>query len=44
MRKGGAMTSRTMLRALTDDDLNAGYIDGPPPDERFWKVIAAATW
>ncbi|MBN1452951.1 MAG: maleylpyruvate isomerase N-terminal domain-containing protein [Anaerolineales bacterium] len=41
------VTHREMLdalRALTDDDLNAGRIDGLPPDEQFWKAIAAATW
>jgi uncharacterized damage-inducible protein DinB len=41
------MTHREMLdalRALTDDDLNAERIDGLPPDERFWKAIAGATW
>jgi uncharacterized damage-inducible protein DinB len=32
------------LRALTDDDLNSERIDGLPPDERFWKAIAGATW
>ncbi len=33
------------LRALTDDDLNdSEHIGGLPPDERFWKAIAAATW
>lgn len=32
------------LRTLTDDDLNAERIDGLPPDERFWKAIAPATW
>jgi uncharacterized damage-inducible protein DinB len=33
------------LRALTNDDLNASEgISGLPPDERFWKAIAPATW
>ena len=32
------------LQALSDDDLNAEDIDGLPPDERFWKIIAWATW
>jgi uncharacterized damage-inducible protein DinB len=32
------------LRALTDDDLNTDHMEGLPPDERFWKVIAGPTW
>lgn len=41
------VTHREMLdsiRTLTDDDLNSEAIDGLPPDERFWKAIAGATW
>jgi uncharacterized damage-inducible protein DinB len=40
-------THREMLDALqtlTDDELNSERIDGLPPEERFWKAIAAATW
>ncbi len=32
------------LQSLTDDELNAEHIDGLPPDERYWKAIAAPTW
>ncbi len=32
------------IRTLTDDDLNSEAIRGLPPDERFWKAIASATW
>ena len=41
------VTHREMLdalRVLTEDDLNSQHIDGLPPDERFWKAIAATTW
>jgi uncharacterized damage-inducible protein DinB len=32
------------LRTLTDDDVNSERVDGLPPDVRFWKVIAVASW
>lgn len=32
------------LRTLSDDDLKAERIDGLPPDEPFWKIIAWGTW
>jgi hypothetical protein len=32
------------LQALTEDELNSEDVDGLPPDERFWKAIAGATW
>ena len=41
------VTHREMLdalRRLTDDDVNWEGVDGLPPDVRFWKVIAVASW
>jgi uncharacterized damage-inducible protein DinB len=32
------------IRTLADADLNSSDIRGLPPDERFWKAIAGATW
>jgi len=32
------------VRAAPEADLNAEDVPGVPPDERFWKILAGATW
>lgn len=32
------------LQTLSDEELNSEEMDGMPPDERFWKMIAGSTW
>jgi hypothetical protein len=42
--RGGLQGLLHLPTRLTDNDLNMEGISGLPPDERFWKAIASATW